>query len=372
MAMWRNHMPKGMLLKSDGFATNLASPDDAFPLSRYCGQVNHPYADVGFRTPIETLLAYAKEFQHRYVGAVEEAVVAELSLDKGQYALRLNSGEIVSARKVIVATGLFHLQRLPANLASLPKGTVSHASDHNDLSTFAGQRVVVIGGGQSAVETAALLNEHGAHVTLVSRRPIIWFSSEEGSDVKSLWTLIRRPNFGLGPGWRSYFWSDMPRAYSFLPQRFRLSNAYSVLGPAGSGWTRHRVEGVVPTHVGPVLGAEYRFGEIRLIHGQDQHILAADHVIAATGYTADVTRLPFLRQMQRNLRVANGAPVLDRQFQSVSAEGLHFVGYLSAPTFGPSMRFIYGTRFAATRIARHIAREYQGRRHDRRLMQQPA
>jgi hypothetical protein len=52
---------------------------------------------------------------------------------------------------------------------------VSHSSDHHDLSQFKGCDVIVIGAGQSALETAALLNECQAKVRLLVRRPsIIW------------------------------------------------------------------------------------------------------------------------------------------------------------------------------------------------------
>ena len=36
LTTWRDHMPKGMLLKSDGFASNLSSPDPASTLKAWC------------------------------------------------------------------------------------------------------------------------------------------------------------------------------------------------------------------------------------------------------------------------------------------------------------------------------------------------
>src|SRR5580692_4274627 len=36
MDSWRAHMPKGMLLKSDGFASNISDPDDQFTLGKFC------------------------------------------------------------------------------------------------------------------------------------------------------------------------------------------------------------------------------------------------------------------------------------------------------------------------------------------------
>jgi hypothetical protein len=374
LEMWRRHMPQGMLLKSDAFASNLSAPADAYPLSEFCRQTGQPYADIGFRTPLATIIDYAHEFQRRHVGRVEQARVTEVTQAAGGYSLQLDTGEKASARKVIVATGLFALKYTPDALASLPQGTVSHAADHYDLSPFAGRRVAVVGGGQSAVETAALLHEQGAQVALVSRRPILWFSPDIAPDtsLKKAWMRIRRPNFGLGPGWRVCFWSEMPRAFSLMPQNFRLLNGYSQLGPAGSDWTRHRVDGVVPIHCGALQSVEHRQGEVQLTLGDDRRTLTVDHVIAATGYKPDIGRLPFLQQLLPSVASVRGIPVLDPHFGSVSAAGLYFVGYLSAATFGPSMRFIYGTRFAAARLARHIAPQYQGRRGAGSLMPKPA
>jgi pyridine nucleotide-disulfide oxidoreductase len=374
LEMWRRHMPKGMLLKSDAFASNLSAPDNAYPLSAYCRETGHPYEDVGFRTPLATIIEYAHEFQRRHVGVVEQARVMGVTQATGGYSLQLDTGETAFVRKVILATGLSALKHTPDALASLPEGTVSHSADHHDLSPFAGRRVAVVGGGQSAVETAALLHEQGAQVALVSRRPILWFSPDVAPD-KSLhraWMRVRRPNFGLGPGWRVFFWSEMPRAYSLMPQSFRLANAYSQLGPAGSDWTRHRVDGVLPIHCGTLQTVEYRQGEIQLTLAPERQTLAFDHVVAATGYKPDIGRLPFLQHLLPSIAAVRGIPVLDQHFGSVSAAGLYFVGYLSAATFGPSMRFIYGTQFAATRLARHIALQYQGRRGAGSLLPKPA
>src|SRR5262249_45277064 len=126
---------------------------------------------------------------------------------------------------------------------------------------------------------------------------------------------------------------------------------------AGSGWLRHRVDGVIPVHTGTIRGVRARGEEVHLsVHkGERTSHLAADHIIAATGYSPDARRLSFLETLLPmircfdNSRHAGGLPVLDRVFQS-SVPGLHFVGAISATTFGPSMRFIYGSTFTSGRI----------------------
>ena len=83
--------------------------------------------------------------------------------------------------------------------------------------------------------------------------------------------------------------------------------------------------------------------------------LAADHVIAATGYRPDLSRLAFLDpELRAGLRTVARTPALDRDYQT-SAPGLYVVGPGVAPTFGPVMRFVYGTDHAARTVARRLS-----------------
>jgi FAD-dependent urate hydroxylase len=47
-------------------------------------------------------------------------------------------------------------------------------------------------------------------------------------------------------------------------------------------------------------------------------------------------------------------PAVDRDYQT-SAPGLYMVGPGVAPTFGPVMRFVYGTDHAARTVARRLS-----------------
>ena len=89
--------------------------------------------------------------------------------------------------------------------------------------------------------------------------------------------------------------------------------------------------------------------------------LAADHVIAATGYRVDVTRIPFLDdRLKAAIRLKNGSPILSTNFES-SEPGLYFVGVTSAVTFGPVMRFVAGAGFTVRRLSSHLARSRKAR-----------
>lgn len=360
MSMWQDHTPKGMTLKSDAFASSFASPGNAYPLKQFYDDTGRTdYSHIGLRVPGQTLAEYGREFQRRQVGEVEPAEVEAVTRHGEGFELRLNTGETFFTRKVVSAAGLLALRHVPETFADLPAELLSHSSEHHDLAKFEGRRVVVVGGGQSACELAALLNETGAKVTLLTRRPILWYdpsNEDKPNTERSTWQRIRRPNFGLGPGWRTWFWSEMPYAFSYLPQGFRHDKAFRAFGPAGSGWTKNRVVGLVPIHTGSLREVRHDGAEVNLaIDTAEGRIeIEADHVIAATGYRGDAGLLPFLAPVLDGLAMVDGAPVLNRRLES-SVAGLYFAGYLSAATFGPSMRFIHGAGFAARRISGHLS-----------------
>jgi len=312
---------------------------------------------VSYRTPIADLIAYGEEVQRRYVSGVKDVEVSKLYPSGQGFRLELADGTVEQAARVVVATGLTGLQRMPV-IAGMPESHISHASAHADLARFANQRVLVIGAGQSAFETAALLHENGAKVQVITRRKPFWFAPEGEAD-PTLWTRIRHPNFGLGPGWRAWLWSEQPILFSHLPAHIRLANAYSTFGPAGSGWLYHRVVGKIEITTGQIQTAEAIDNSVLVrtvaATGEAKNFLV-DHVIAATGYHADIRRIGFLAPVLPQIAtLADGIPALDRGFQT-SLPGLHMIGYLSAPSLGPSMRFIYGTNFAAPQLARVLKR----------------
>lgn len=81
----------------------------------------------------------------------------------------------------------------------------------------------------------------------------------------------------------------------------------------------------------------------------------ADHLLLATGSRVDVARYPFLSaELLRGLRHVGGYPVLSGAMES-SVAGLHFLGAPAAVSFGPLMRFVSGSHYAATRLVRAIA-----------------
>jgi Pyridine nucleotide-disulphide oxidoreductase len=357
MDSWLAHMPKGMMLKSDGFASNIYDPDADFTLKQFCSERGIEYSDLGLPVGLETFSAYGLAFQERMVPELEDNLVVALDRTAEGFVLRLDNGEAVTARRVVLAVGITHFEYVPPELAHLPSEFLSHSFRHHDLQRFKGRSVVVIGGGASAIDMAALLNETGAEVQLVSRQALKFHSMPTGKP-RSLWQQIRHPQSGLGPGLRSRFFSNAPMAFHYLPQRLRLHLVSTTLGPSGGWFIRDKVIGRVPLLLGYApQGAEIQGSRVRLcLRGTDgaEREVITEHVIAATGYKVDLERLSFLSsELRSRIKAVNRTPVLSSAFES-SIPGLYFVGIAAANSFGPVMRFAFGAGFAARTLTRTI------------------
>jgi len=355
MNLWRSRMPAGMFLKSQGFASNLSDPAGTHTLAAFCAATGRPYADYGLPVSLDTFIGYGQWFTERLVGDPEEAMVTGISAEPGCFELTLDTGERARARRVVVAAGVEHFAWLPGELIGLPADICTHASAHVDLSVFDGKKVVVLGAGQSALETAALLHERGTDVQIVMRKDQpVWNGVPLALD-RPLPQRLKEPEAGLGSGWSTWFYSRHPRMYRHLPEAARIYRARTALGPAGASWLRPRVEGVVPIRGGRELRWAKGTNEgitlgLACVDGTREE-LSADHVIAATGYRPNTSRLTFIDEhLRAGVRTVAGTPVVGKDYQS-SVPGLYFVGPAVAPTFGPVMRFVYGADHAARAMA---------------------
>ncbi len=357
MSTWQTHMPKGMRLKSEGFASSLYDPHSTFTLARYCQQEGFPYADLGFPVPLETFVSYGLEFQKKFVPGLESKRVVSLRQSSTGFQISLGEGEVVAARKIVAAVGLCYFEHIPPVLSELSEEFVTHSSKHCAVDRFKGREVAVVGAGASALDLVALLHQAGAFVYLVARQPVIHFHTQ-GKVPRPFWERIRNPTTGLGPGWRSLFCTSVPLVFRGMPERFRLHFVRKHLGPAPAWFVRDQVVGKVPFILGvTITEANLQNGRVSLQLSDEaggHRTLVTDHVIAATGYKVDLRRLTFLdSNIRAGIRSVDQTPVLTSNFES-SIPGLYFVGPSAANSFGPLMRFAFGARFTAHRLSRHF------------------
>ncbi|MFJ5031856.1 FAD-dependent oxidoreductase [Streptomyces sp. NPDC088560] len=375
MGSWRHAMATGMFLKSTPAATDLSAPGPGARLADFRRLQGEPELTELTPIPCDVFVRYGQWFQKQYVGDVDPTRVVSLDRDGtgAGWTVRPADGRDVAARAVVVATGLNGLAHIPDQLSRLapegagPGALVSHTSHHTDLSCYAGRRLAVIGGGQSALESAALLHEAGAEVrVLVREGRVRWGTTPV---LSRPWPRrLAQPASPLGTGYVLAAVCKAPHAVRQLPASARLLLFRRALGPSGGWWLRDRVEGVVPVHTASrVTLAEVTpqaTVRLRLTGSHGTSDLTVDHVLAATGYRLDLDALPFLSPaLRRELVCVPGsrAPELAGTLES-SVPGLYFTGSLAAPVFGPMMRFVAGTEFAASRIARDTLRRIRAAR----------
>jgi thioredoxin reductase len=360
LGTWRKHMPANMLLKSDGFASNLSAPFESSTLNSWCGAHGVPYANQGLPISLETFLAYADDFQKRYVPEAEDVMVQEVKQAADGFELALDTGERVSARCVVLAAGISNFAYTPLPLAHLPPELLSHSYAHRNGEGFQGKNVVVIGAGASATDLASLLADCGASVRIVARAPFIEYNSVPDPDAETLLYRLRRPASGIGRGWRSYFCANAPLLFYRLPEPLRMRGVNSHMHPAAGWFMREKIEGRIQTLLGRTIAEaeEMKYGVMLTLSdraGKREQIVC-DHIITATGYRPDTRRLAFLeRTLREAIASPHHTPVVSDNFET-PVEGLHVIGPAVIDSFGPLMRFMVGAEFIAPRLSSHLAR----------------
>ena len=354
MDTWRTHMPAGMNLKSEPYASDIAAPRAGYDVEAYCRVHGLEYVKRLGPVTLKSFVDYADWYVKELTPDVTDVTVTDVAPADGGFRVAFADADPVLAKKVVIATGPLPYAVMPAALSGLPPALVSHTSDHHQLDKFRGRRVAVIGAGQSALETAALLHEAGAEATLIVRRQVSWLTPlpAELSPIAH----VRQPTTKLCEGWRCVVWST-PALFRRLPEQMRIDKARTVLGPVGSWWLKDRVEGVVDILASHQVRSAKAAGDgiQLLLSGPERSSFDADHVMAGTGFRIDVTKLPFLsEELRASITALDGYPVLGRRCES-SVPGLYFAGTHAAFSLGPAMRFLAGTHTTGRNIARALA-----------------
>lgn len=351
MEFWKRSMPAGMLLRSPYSASHLSDPQRELTLDVYRAANGN---DLGEPIPLDRFVEYGQWFQKEGVPEIDKRRVTRVAAGTAGFKLALEDGDVLLARRVVVAAGIAPFAWRPPQFEGLPGQLVSHTSEYRDLSRFGGKRVVVMGGGQSALESAALLRESGAEVEVLVRAPQIhWLS-------RSAWfhrlgpisRLLYAPE-DVGPAGLSHVLA-LPRWLRKWPRGLQDRLRKRAMRPAAADWLRprlHEVKIVTGRAAVSAIPAGSRL-DIRLDDGSERRV---DHALLGTGYCVDVSRYAFLApELVEALCCCNGFPQLSDGLEC-SIPGLHFLGAPAGWSFGPLMFFVAGTEFAGRSLARYIA-----------------
>jgi FAD-dependent urate hydroxylase len=351
MSFWDTQMPSGMMLRSPWDGSHISDPRHEFTLDKYRAEATESF---GSPVPLPRFVDYGRWFQRTVVPQVDTRTVKRVEVADGDgFTVELQDGEQVRARRVVVAAGIAGFAHRPPEYAHLPATHASHSVDHRDLTAFEGKRVAVVGGGQSALETAALLHEEGAEVEVLVRDPQVrWLIRRWHHDLPVVSKCLYAPP-DVGPAFVSWLVA-LPQVFRTLPRGLQDRFARRSIRAAGSAWLVPRLQDVPITTERQVREAAQSNGHVklRLDDGSERTV---DHVLMATGYKVDARKYPFLGKKLLGAMVTTSAgyPALDHGYET-SVHGLHIVGAPAAWSMGPLMRFVAGTDFAARSLARGV------------------
>jgi hypothetical protein len=352
MAFWQNQMPAGMCLRSNWGASHLADPRRELTLDAYCRQNgNHIPKPI----PLDRFIDYGRWYQVHAVPDLDRRHVSSVEIDPRGFKVVMAEGEEFTSRRVVVATGIGAFASRPAEFAGIPCALASHTTEQNDLRRFKGQRVVVIGAGQSALESAALLREADIDVEVIARdRTLNWVGLHPRLHHLGVISKMLYSTRDVGPAGISRLVA-MPHLFRRFPRGFQDRTAYRAIRPAGAYWLQSRIAGVPITLGRSVVSAAVAGSrlQLRLNDGTERLV---DHALLATGFRVDVSRYPFLAQsLLTQLETVDGFPVLHGGLES-TVPGLHFFGKPAAWSFGPLLGFVSGAEFASRELIRSVTR----------------
>lgn len=352
MSFWQENMPVGMLLRSNWSATNISDRHGELSLEAY-------QADSGtsFSTPVplDEFVQYGLWVQRKAVPDVDTRLVNRVERNGDGFHIALEDGQSTTASRVVVAAGIKSFAWIPEVLRELPPNLVSHASAHRDLGAFAGKQVLVIGGGQSALESAALMHESGVDVEVVVRsEEVVWLRG--GTIHRKLERVNAVPIFygptDVGPFGMSRLLSQVGFC-RHIPKALMDPMARRAIRPAGSKWLVDRLADVPITTGRSIVSAKEADGRVQVTLDEGS-VRVVDHVLCGTGYRIDLERYEFLpAELVQKVDRANGYPRLGKGLES-SVPGLHFVGAPAAFSWGPVMRFVSGTWFTGQEVANGV------------------
>jgi FAD-dependent urate hydroxylase len=359
MEFWERQMPAGMMLRSSWDACHFSDPNNQLTLGHFAidADLNLPRP-----VPLGSFIAYGRWFQEHAVAEVDPRRVKLIERTGKGFRLITQDGEPIDGRRVVIATGIARYAHKPREFERLPCELASHSSEHRDLSAFQGRSVVVVGGGQSAIESAALLSENGAEVEVIMRAPAVrWLVRSAG--LHRLPPAARRLLYhhtDVGPALLSQLVAR-PNLFRLLPRSRQDRIAYRSIRPAASAWLKPRVNGVRFTTGRKISDARRQRNKLRL-RLDDGSTREADHVLLATGYQVDIEQDRLLApELLSEVSRVDGYPELESGFESSSVPGLHFIGAPAAYSFGPLLRFVSGTDYASRAITRCVAGNTPGR-----------
>jgi putative flavoprotein involved in K+ transport len=309
-----------------------------FSPARFSSLPGLPFPGDPERYPArDEVIAYLRQYaEHFQLPIVMGARVAQVARDSEVFTVQTDDGRTFQARSLIAATGAFHrpyLPQLPGQDAF--RGAVLHALAYRDPAAFQGQRVIVVGAGNSAVQIASELAQV-ARVTLASRAPVRFVNQRPyGRDIHFWWWLTR---FDTRP---------LDSAIGMWLNRLAEGQGPRVLD---TGIYRAALAVGKPDRRAMFTG--FTDSGIAWDDGSAEDV---DTVIFATGYRPNLAYLAPLGALDAENQA------LQRHGVSLTVPGLYFVGISDQRTFASAT--LRGVGSDAAVVVRHLRRHLAPAKH---------
>lgn len=259
----------------------------SLPGLRFPGDPNH------YPTKNEVISYFNNYTQHHKLNVRTGEKVKEVSKTGTSFVVVTDNGSVFYSKTVIAATGAFSYPNIPAIDGSERfKGRIIHSSEYKNVEEFKNQRVIVVGGGNSAIQIAYELAKV-SNVTIASRKPISFIPQRIlGKDI--------------------HFWLKIS-GIDTLPygRKFSMNTPVMDIGIYKEAILNNRPDS-------KQMFANYTEKGVVWSDGGEEKV---DSVIYATGYKPDVNYLT----TQKAAQDLSGNP-LQYKGISTSIDGLYYVG----------------------------------------------
>lgn len=356
MSFWSSNMPVGMFLRSNWTATEIASPQRSLTLEAFQAE---RFRTFGVPVPIECFIEYGLWYQSHAVPDLDQRRIERIERCAHGFRLTVRDGEAFESRRVVIAGGIGSFARRPQEFKGLPAELVSHTNEHRGFTRYAGKRVLVVGSGQSALESAALLHESGAEVEVVGRAHRIhwlqgWASKTLHHRLGKLTRSLLYAPTDVGPAGVSQLLAR-PHLVRMLPRVVQDKLRRRAVRPAGARWLVNRLREVPITLSCSVVSATPTGGRVRVKFSNGKET-TVDHILLGTGFQIDISKYDFVApELMEQIKRVNGFPILQDGLET-SVPGLHILGAPGVYCFGPLLQFVSGTHFASQSLLRSLSR----------------
>ena len=133
-------------------ATQIADPAHSLTLEAY-----QAASGARFTTPVplDHFVQFGQWYQRQSLPDLDQREIVRMEKVPNGFQITLSDGESLHSRRAVIAAGIRSFAWRPPEFDNLASTLASHASDHHSFSPFVGRQVLVIGSGQSALESAA-------------------------------------------------------------------------------------------------------------------------------------------------------------------------------------------------------------------------